>query len=154
MCVPKQSYLCAFVHRTFLTSTNTFLWCCPTGGTKLERNYSLPFLGLHLPRCAFPVWAFISAGSCAGITPMIWSLNFRNRYPQSGLVMKYPIISPVGHHTNDTSPCANLLVINKLWMFIFLVRFLLEAFPFFSRRIELLLSWKIGCPRLCIFEIS
>ena len=54
--------------------------------------------------------------------------------------MKSRIISPVGHHTNDTSPCETLLVIMKYRIFMCLMRLLLEAFTFLSRRIELLLS--------------
>jgi hypothetical protein len=44
---------------------------------------------------------------------MIWSLNFRNRAPCQGLVMKSPIMSPVGHQTNDTSPLSMRSVIKK-----------------------------------------
>ena len=56
--------------------------------------------------------------------------------------MKSLIIYPVVHHTNYTSPCSTLSVINKYRIFICLVRLLLEAFPFLYRRIELLLSWN------------
>ena len=107
---------------------------------------SLPFLGLNFPGCVFPVWSFPVPGSCSGITPMIWSLNLRKRAPWIGLVMNSPIISQVGHHTNDTLTCATLSVINKYQIFMCLVRLLFEDFPFFSRRIELLLSWNKTLP--------
>jgi hypothetical protein len=47
---------------------------------------------------------------------------------------------PVGHHTTDTYSLLTLLVMNKYRMLMCFVRLLLEAFPFFSKRIELLLS--------------
>ena len=38
-----------------------------------------------------------------GMTPMIRSLNVLNRFPWSGLVIKYPVIPFVGHHYIVTS---------------------------------------------------
>ena len=48
--------------------------------------------------------------------------------------MKSPIVSPFGHHTNDTSPCATLSVMNKYRMSMCLVRLLLVDFPFLSKK--------------------
>ena len=102
----------------------------------------LAFACLAFSWLAFPGWAFPGSGYCARITPMILSLNLQNRSLWSGLVMNSLIIYTVGHHTNDTFPCANLLVINKYQVSMCLVRLLVKSFPFFSRRIELLLPWN------------
>jgi hypothetical protein len=86
-----------------------------------------------------PVSVFPGPGSRARVTPIIWSLNLRNRAPWSGLDAKSPIMSHVGHQTTDT-PSFLTQVIKKYRMFICFVRLLLQAFPFFSKIIELLLS--------------
>jgi hypothetical protein len=50
------------------------------GGTK---RIGLPFLGFFFLAYVLqkPLSVFHGTGSCAGITPMIWSLNLRNRAP-------------------------------------------------------------------------
>ena len=143
----KIACACVCTFCLFLTSSNTLLWCCPTGRTKLKKNDSLPYFVFHFtdcvfPVCAYPGWDFPGPGSWAGITPMIWSLNLWYKASWSGLVMKSPVMYPVGHHTNDKSPCVTLLVIKKYRIFMCLVRLLLKTFPFFSKRIELLMPWN------------
>jgi hypothetical protein len=63
------------------------------GGTK---RIALPFLGLFLLVSILPtsMLVFPGPGSRAGVTPMILSLNLRNRAPSSGLVVKSPIMPP------------------------------------------------------------
>ena len=56
--------------------------------------------------------------------------------------MKSPIICSVRHHTSDTLSCVTLSVINEYQIFMCLVHYLLKAFPFFYRRIDLMLSLK------------
>jgi hypothetical protein len=71
------------------------------GGTK---RINLPFVGLFLVVSVLPTLLSVFPGprSPAGVTPIIWSLNLRNRPPWSGLNVKSPIVSPVEHHTTDT----------------------------------------------------
>jgi hypothetical protein len=107
-------------------------------GTK---RFALPFLGLFLILPTL-LLVFPGPGSRAGVTPIIWSLNLRNRAPWSGLAAKSPIMSPVGHHTTDTSSFLTRSAIKKYRMLMCFMRLLLEAFPFLSKRIELLLSWN------------
>ena len=102
------------------------------------QTYFLPFVGL--PFSLFDLLVFPGPGSCAGITPIIWSRNFLKRAPWTGFVPKSPIMSAVGHQTIDTSPFWARSVMKKYRKLMCLVRLLLDAFPFFSRRMELLLS--------------
>ena len=52
-----------------------------------------------------------------GMNPMIISLNFLKRLPWSGLVLKYPVITFVGHHSTVTSFLFIRYVTNKNHMF-------------------------------------
>jgi hypothetical protein len=88
-------------------------------------------------------YGFPGPGSCAGTTPMIWSLNLRNKAPCRGLVMKSLIMSLVRHQTNDTSPLSMRSVIKKYRILTCFVRLLLEAFPFFSKKIALVVLEQI-----------
>jgi hypothetical protein len=51
-------------------------------------------------------------------------------------------MSPVGHQTTDNCSLLALLVINKYGMLMCFVRLLLEALPFYSKIMELLLYWN------------
>ena len=140
-CVPRFSFEGpSFVH---LSSPNTLLWCHPLPGRTKPLSCFFPFLDFILLESNLPLLglAFPGPGSCAGITPIIWSQNFLNRAPWSGLVIKSPIMSPVGHQTTFTLPPLTRLVIKKYRMLMCFVCLLLKAFPFFSIRIVLLLSW-------------
>ena len=70
-------------------------------------------------------------------------LNLRNSDPCIGLVKKSPIISPVGQYLMDTSPDWIRSFTKKYLTLICFVLLLLEALPFVSRRMALLLSWYI-----------
>ena len=71
---------------------------------------------------------------------MMRFLNFLNKEPWVGFVMKSPVISAVGHHSTCNSFLLIRSVMKKYRMLMCLVRFVLEALPFFSKRIALLLS--------------
>ena len=60
------------------------------------------------------------------ITPMIRSLNFLKILPCISLVIKYPIMSFVGHHSIFNSLLLIRLVMKKKRIFMCLVRFLLD----------------------------
>jgi hypothetical protein len=94
------------------------------GGTE---RITLPFLGLFLLVSIFPTSLSVFPGTRprAGVTPIIWSLNLRYRDPWSGLVAKSPIMSPVGHHTTDTSYFSTPWVIKKYRMLMCFVRLLI-----------------------------
>jgi hypothetical protein len=57
---------------------------------------------------------------------MIWSLNFQNRAPCSGLVMKSLIMSLVRHQTNNTLPLSTQLVKKKYQILMCFIWLLLE----------------------------
>jgi hypothetical protein len=124
------------------SNPNTLLWCRFLSWW--YQTYCFAFLGL-----VFACFYFADIAVC-----LPWSRverrghshdlvsKLKNRAPWSGLVAKSPIIFPVGHHTTDTSSFLTCSVIKKYRMLMCFVRFLLEAFTFFSKRIELLLSWN------------
>ena len=66
-----------------------------------------------------------------GMTLMIISINFLNRFPWSGLVMKPPVIPFWGHHSTATSFLFIQSVTKKNPMFMCSVILLPEALPFF-----------------------
>ena len=76
------------------------------------------------------------------MTPMIWSLNFLNRFPWSGLVIKYPVISFVGNHSAVTSFLFIKSVTRNNCMFMFSVLLLSETLLFFSISMELWFYWQ------------
>ena len=67
-----------------------------------------------------------------GMTPMIRSLNFLNRFPWSGLVIKSTIIPFVGHHYTVTSFLFIRSATKNNSMFMWLVLFIPESLPFLS----------------------
>ena len=73
------------------------------------------------------------------ITPMIRSLNFLNRFPWSGLVVKYPAIPFVGHHSIVNSFLFKRYVTNKNCMLMCLVSCYLR--PYRSSQAV----WSFGC---------
>ena len=73
-----------------------------------------------------------------GMTSIISSQNFLNRLPCVGLIMKYHIVSFLGHHSTFNSFLLIRSVMKKKQKLMFLVRLLLYDFPLFSRRMELL----------------
>ena len=74
------------------------------------------------------------------MTPMIRSLNLLNRFPWSALVIKYPVIPFLGHHSTVTSFLFLRYVTKKNRMFMCLVLLLPKALPFFSSSMALWLS--------------
>ncbi len=86
--------------------------------------------------CQYCRWAFLlllmSFPDLIISIPMMISLNFRK--------VESVINLSVEHHSTINSPFVMRLVMMKYLIVICLVRVLLEALSFFSRRIELLLS--------------
>ena len=106
-----------------------------------QSTYRLPHLRacsrLHLHRLPR-----LSPGLCACFpTFIIWSRNFLNNEPCSGLVKKSAIISPVGQYSTDISLALIRSVTKKYRMLMCRVRLLLDALPLFSNNIALWLSW-------------
>ena len=75
-----------------------------------------------------------------GMTPMIRSLNFLNRFPWSGLVIKSPVTPFVGNHSTVTFFLFTKSATKKNLMLMFLILLLTEALPFFSSSMALWLS--------------
>ena len=75
-----------------------------------------------------------------GVNNIIRSLNFFNILTCVGLVMKYPIMSFVGHHSIFNSFLLIRTLMKKI-LLICLVHLLLYYLPFFYSIMELLLSW-------------
>ena len=75
-----------------------------------------------------------------GMNPIIRSLNFLNRFPWSGLVIKFHVVPFVGHHSTVTYFVFIQSVTKKNRMFLWLVILLPEYLPFFSINMDLWLS--------------
>ena len=78
-----------------------------------------------------------------GMNSIIRSLNFLNRFPWSGLVIKSHVFPFVGHHSTVTYFVFIRSVTKKNRMFLLLVILLPEYLPFFSINMALWLSWQI-----------
>ena len=100
------------------------------------------------------------------MNPIIRSLKFINILTCVGLVMKYLIMSFVVHHSTFNSFLLIQSVMQKKLLFMCLVRFLLDDFPSFYIRMELLLSWwkhfcyllylsfhKVPCPEYSLHAV-
>ena len=88
-----------------------------------------------------------------GVTPIIMSLNFSKILTCIGLVVKYPIMSFVGHHSIFNSFIQIKSMIKKELILMCLVRFIHDYFPFFSSIMEILLSWQTFFPQLGTLEL-
>ena len=109
---------------------NTLMWSLYISWFR-GRNIHLLFFLVSLSWISFLI----------GMIFMIRSLNILNILPCVGLVMKYPIMSFVGHHYTFNSFLMILAVMKNKWMLVCFFLLLLDDFPLFSMRMALLLSW-------------
>jgi hypothetical protein len=121
------------------TYSNTLLW------SKLSK---FPAKSLtHAELADTPHYYPGSRVPCIGVDfPIIKSLFLANAAPCSGFVQKSAIISSVGHQSMETLSFLTISVTKKYRTLMCFVLLLLEAFPFFSRSMALLLSCKITFP--------
>ena len=124
------------------TEAPAFLLIC----TSPEPFWSLlsnTLFGFDVPNACF---GSVFEKSCATF-PMISSLNLMKTAPCSGLVKKSPTIYAVGQLCIVISPTTTRYFIKKYRTAICFVRFPLDALPFITNHIALVLSCCSSCSR-------
>ena len=76
-----------------------------------------------------------------GMAPMVLSLNFLNRFPWSGLVIKSLKFPVVGHHSTVTYLLFIIIVTDENSTLMLFILLLPEALPYLKSSIDLWSYW-------------